>query len=67
MKSKFPINDCYFPVSTYKGDDVKFGSDKAIDGNVNTFSHTDVLSGGLLWWQVDLGQDMYIDSVSIVN
>ncbi|KAL7478180.1 hypothetical protein ACHAW6_003954 [Cyclotella cf. meneghiniana] len=42
----------------------KFQASRAIDDNNSTFSHTD---GGSAWWQVSLGQEVGIYSVSILN
>ena len=50
--------------STFKN----FGPKLAIDGNVNTFSHTNVTSSGrTAWWEVQLGNEFPIESVRVMN
>lgn len=45
-----------------------YGASKAVDGNINTFSHTDnYIQGATSWWKVDLGCPVEITSVVIVN
>lgn len=39
----------------------------AVDGSLNTFSHTDGSSSNLAWWEVDLGERQDIQSVRIFN
>ncbi|KAL3787484.1 hypothetical protein HJC23_001134 [Cyclotella cryptica] len=50
--------------STLKNNQEKFGPANAVDGNDSTFSHTD---NGAASWEVDLGQDYRISSISIKN
>jgi hypothetical protein len=50
--------------STLKGDETKFGATNAIDGISTTFSHTNDHNS---WWQVDLGEQLSIDSIEIAN
>ena len=50
--------------STFKS----FGARLAVDGKANTFSHTNVTSAGIpVWWQVDLGIEFPIESVTVMN
>ncbi|KAL3795147.1 hypothetical protein HJC23_007375 [Cyclotella cryptica] len=50
--------------STFKN----FQASLALDGRVDTFSHTDVASGGVpVSWEVDLGGDFPIDTVRVLN
>ena len=45
-----------------------FFASLAVDGKLNTFSHTNVAtSGNPVWWQVDLGNEFRIESVTIMN
>eukprot|EP00804_Cyclotella_cryptica_P009369 CCRYP_018076-RB/>CCRYP_018076-RB protein AED:0.03 eAED:0.03 QI:374/1/1/1/0.94/0.9/20/617/4181 len=45
-----------------------FLASRAVDGNINTFSHTDVeKSGSPVWWEVDLGAEYSIELVTIIN
>ena len=45
-----------------------FAASLAVDGKLNTFSHTNVAtSGNPVWWQVDLGNEFRIESVTIMN
>ena len=45
-----------------------YGASKAVDGSINTFSHTNnQVTGARSWWQVDLGYPVEITSVVIVN
>jgi hypothetical protein len=45
-----------------------FGSQLAVDGKNNTFSHTNVAAGGSpVWWKVDLGNKFAIESVLVLN
>jgi hypothetical protein len=44
----------------------KFLPDKAVDGDTTTFSHTDI-SDTSATWEVDLGQDSTITSISVLN
>ena len=44
------------------------GSQLAVDGKNNTFSHTNVAAGGSpVWWKVDLGTEFAIESVLVLN
>ena len=52
--------------STLKDNAPKFGAGRAVDGLMNTFSHTQAQSGPV-WWEVDLGVEHLIDSVTIMN
>ena len=46
----------------------KLFANLAVDGKVNTFSHTNVAtSGNSVWWQVNLGNEFPIESVTILN
>ena len=48
----------------------KFDAHNAVDGKPLSFSHTDVknqVDKGVVWWQVDLGNEFMIDSVKIEN
>eukprot|EP00956_Cyclotella_meneghiniana_P031653 scaffold83776_cov22-Cyclotella_meneghiniana.AAC.2 len=51
--------------STFKGKDEKFGANMAVDGNLDSFSHTG--GGSFEWWEVDLGGSYPIESVKIYN
>jgi hypothetical protein len=54
--------------STLHGDDSTYGPARAVDGDNNTFSQTDVeLTGSPVWWEVDLGGNFEVDSVVIIN
>ena len=44
-----------------------YGASKAVDGSINTFSHTYNPPTSGSWWQVDLGYPVEITSVVIVN
>jgi len=45
-----------------------YGANLAVDGNTNTFSHTNVAtSGSSVWWKVDLGNEFPIESVTVLN
>ena len=52
--------------STLQGNISKYGAGRAVDGLMNTFSHTKA-QNGLVWWEVDLGAEYPIDSVTIMN
>ena len=51
----------------------KYSSDKAVDGNKNTYisnmhcSHTNTDTGDRAWWQVDLQAAYWIKNVIITN
>jgi hypothetical protein len=50
--------------STFKS----FGASLAVDGKMNTFSHTNVASSGSpVWWTVDLGAELPVESVTVMN
>ena len=50
--------------STFKN----FGASLAVDGKSDTFSHTNVTSGdSTAWWQVELGDALPVDSVTVIN
>ena len=50
--------------STFKD----FEASLALDGRVDTFSHTNVASSGIpVTWEVDLGGDFPIDTVRVLN
>ena len=50
--------------STFKS----FGASLAVDGKMNTFSHTNVASSdSSVWWKVDLGAELPIESVTVMN
>jgi len=50
--------------STFKS----FGASLAVDGKMNTFSHTNVASSdSSVWWTVDLGPELPIESVTVMN
>ena len=45
-----------------------YGASLAVDGKMNTFSHTSLLSSGVTdWWQLDLGAELPIESVTVMN
>ena len=45
-----------------------FGPSLAVDGKNNTFSHTNIAtSGNPVWWNVDLGNEFAIESVTVLN
>ena len=48
--------------STFKA----FHASRAVDGNSNSFSHTNEKCG-YSWWEIDLGASMTIESVTIMN
>ena len=53
--------------STYNNDP-GFGASNAVDGNINTISHSsDPVAGEIAWWQVDLADSYEITSIVIVN
>ncbi len=52
--------------STFKGNP-RFGANRAVDGNENTFSHTVASRECSPWWEVDLGGLFPIESVNILN
>ena len=61
-------------ISTFSNDQSLFGASNAVDGNINTISHTsdpvpDTVAGGFepAWWQVDLEYPFEITSIVIVN
>ncbi|MEM7107243.1 MAG: discoidin domain-containing protein [Bacteroidota bacterium] len=54
-----------FQSSTYQNNTNSFGSGKAVDGNANSFNHTNAQQGA--WWEVDLGSSRNIGSVRIWN
>jgi hypothetical protein len=43
-----------------------FSASNAVDGDANSFSHTDNVDGPV-WWEVDLGNEQDIRSVEIMN
>jgi hypothetical protein len=43
-----------------------FAASKAVDGKMNTFSHTGTSEYGV-WWEVDLGDSFPIESIKILN
>lgn len=47
--------------STFRGNDDKFGANKAVDGDPDTFIHTDDTSS---WWMVDLGASISVESIN---
>jgi hypothetical protein len=51
--------------TTFKNNS-KFLADNAVDGLTSTFSHTD-LADILATWEVDLGQEFPITSISVLN
>ena len=60
-------------ISTFSNDQSLFGASNAVDGNINTISHTsdpvpDTVAGGFepAWWQVDLEYPFEITSIVIV-
>jgi phage-related protein len=48
--------------STFK----TFSADRALDGDLISFSHTNGF-GSSVWWEVDLGDEYPIESVTIMN
>ncbi len=54
-----------FQSSIYQNNNGRFGPDKAVDGNGNTFNHTNNENNP--WWEVDLGSSYSISSVKIWN
>jgi hypothetical protein len=45
-----------------------YTSSLAIDGQNNTFSHTNIAThGSPVWWKVDLGAELPIESVTVLN
>jgi hypothetical protein len=47
-----------------------FNAGRAVDGDISTFSHTDVsvqAAGSAVWWKVALGDEFRIKSVTIKN
>ena len=52
--------------STTEQNQSKFTPGNAVDGLASTFSHT-ALTDTLATWEVDLGQDFTIASVSVLN
>ena len=45
-----------------------FVASRAVDGKLNTFSHTNVAtSGSPVWWEVNLENEFPIESVTILN
>ena len=41
---------------------------RAVDGDATTFSHTGAqVQGSLVWWEVDLGNEYSVESVTIMN
>ncbi len=54
-----------FQSSTYQNNTNSFGSGRAVDGNDNTFNHTNRQQGA--WWEVDLGSSQNIGEVKIWN
>ena len=45
-----------------------FGASLAVDGESNTFSHTNVATSGTpVWWKIDLGYKFEIESVTVLN
>ena len=45
-----------------------FGPSLAVDGKNSTFSHTNIAtSGNPVWWNVDLGNEFAIESVTVLN
>ena len=53
--------------STYKNNEAQFGSANAVDNNQGTFSHTDANAVGLAWYELNLGSEQNIDSITIFN
>ena len=54
--------------STFSNNNWLYGASNAVNGNINTFSHTNnQVTGARSWWQVDLGYPVEITSVVIVN
>ncbi len=54
-----------FQSSTYQNNTNSFGANKVVDGNGNTFNHTN--SQNNPWWEVDLGSNQNIGQVKIWN
>ncbi len=54
-----------FQSSTYQGNTNSFGSGRVVDGNGDTFNHTNSQQGA--WWEVDLGSTQNIGQVRIWN
>ena len=48
-------------------DNGRYVASNAVNGNINTFSHTHIPPTSGSWWQVDLGYPVEITSVVIVN
>ena len=46
-------------------DDVNFPAYKALDGNLDTITHTN--SGGLQWWRLDFGRSVSVSQVIVYN
>jgi len=45
-----------------------FAAGQAVDGDVTTFSHTNAKAqGSPVWWEVDLGNEYSVESVTIMN
>lgn len=45
-----------------------FFANFAVDGNLGSFSHTDVGTSGIpVWWEVDLGSMLPIQSITVKN
>jgi len=42
-------------------------ADKAVDGDLSTYSHTDCFKGEEQWWEVDLGEMYTIASIDVGN
>ncbi len=54
--------------STQSSTHNNFFANLAVDSNLNTFSHTKVAtSGSPVWWQVDLGNELPMQSVTVLN
>ena len=51
--------------SVFKGNQDKFGPENAIDNDVSTFSHTELIFGS--WWEIDLQQLVSVQSIHILN
>lgn len=43
----------------------KFDASRAVDGNTGSFSHTG--DDNVPWWEVDLGETLPIESITILN
>jgi len=54
-------------ISTFSNNNGMYGASNAVNGNINTFSHTNNPPTSGSWWQVDLGYPVEITSVVIVN